>query len=289
MKLTIFTPTYNRAELIPRVYESISRQITNDVEWLIVDDGSTDDTDKIVGELIQKATFPIVYIKKENGGKHTAHNFALQHARGEWFMCLDSDDMLSDGAIENVFSAFSECLGKICAVAAYKRDIEGNFLCTKFENTDAVCGIYSLLKKYRGEYVFLFQTEVIKKYPYPVINGERFSSECILYDRLELEEYTVKPLDKVVQECEYQSEGLSLGYKRLLKNNPCGVQMFYSQRILLAETFKERFICCIKYCAFRILGKFKAPKHIGAGSLLILPAYPLGALATIYYLIRLGG
>ncbi len=289
MKLTIFTPTYNRAELLKRVYESISNQITDGVEWLIVNEGFKDSTELSARSLIDKASFPIRYIKKENGGKHTAHNTAVEEAHGEWFMCLDSDDLLSDGALQNILSILPTCTGNVCAVAAYKRDLDGNLLCDKFEDEQPINGIYTLLGKYHGEYVFLFRTDKIKKYPYPTIEGERFISECLLYDRLELEGYSVLPFDKVIQECEYQAEGLSLAYKKLLKNNPCGVQMFYNQRIDLAETFKKRFICCIKYCAFRILGKFKAPKYKGKYSAFIFLSYPFGMLATVYYLIRLGG
>ena len=288
MKLTIFTPTYNRAELLKRVYKSIAKEQTDDIEWLIVDDGSTDETELCVRSLANEASFPVRYIKKENGGKHTAHNTAVKEAYGEWFMCLDSDDLLSDGAIENILSFLPRCTGDICAVAAYKRDLTGNPLGNRFEDGEPVRGIYTLLERYHGEYVFLFRTDTIRKYPYPVIQGERFISECLLYDRLELEGCSVLPFNEVVQECEYQAEGLSLGYKRLLKNNPCGVQMLYGQRIDLSETFKNRFVCCIKYCAFRILGKFKAPKYKGKYSSLIVLSYPFGILAAVYYLIRLG-
>ncbi len=288
MKLTVFTPAYNRAKLLERVYESIAKQITGDIEWLIVDDGSVDETEAVIKQFTDTASFPVRYIKKENGGKHTAHNVAAEEAHGEWFMCLDSDDLLSDGALENILSILTKCTGDVCAIAAYKRDLEGNLLCDTFENEKILKGIYTLLKEYHGEYVFIFRTDVLKKYPYPVIKGEKFISECLLYDRLEIEGYRVITLDKIIQECEYQAEGLSLAYKKLLKNNPCGVQMFYNQRIDLAKTFKERFICCIKYCAFRILGKFKAPKYKGKYSVLTLLSYPVGILAAVYYLIRLG-
>lgn len=283
MKLTVFTPAYNRAKLLERVYESISRQITDEIEWLIVDDGSSDNTEALVDSLRSKAQFPIVYIKKENGGKHTAHNLALQHARGEWFMCLDSDDMLANGAFEKIFFILPRCTDEICTVAAYKSDTKGQLLSDEFSQNEIPQGIYTLLEKYHGEYVFIFRTDVIRKYPYPVFDGERFSGECILYDKLEIDGYKALPCAEVFQMCEYQTEGLSLGYKKLLKNNPCGFQIYYLQRISLARSFKQRFIYCIKYSAFRILGKFKAPKYEGKYSYLTFLSYPLGALASIYY------
>ncbi len=286
MKLTVFTPAYNRAELLGRVYDSIRAQKAEDFEWLIVDDGSVDNTEEVVNELVKKAPFPVVYVKKENGGKHTAHNTALENARGEWFMCLDSDDMLAEKAIENIFSVLSQCKNEVCAVAAYKSDEKGKLLSDEFLNGEAPDGIYSLLEKYHGEYVFIFRTDVIKKYPYPVFDGERFSGECILYDKLEIDGYKALPYGKVLQLCEYQSEGLSYGYRKLLKNNPCGFQMYYLQRIMLAKTFKQRSVCCIKYCAFRISGKFKAPKYKGKHSFLVFLSYPFGVLAALYYSLR---
>lgn len=283
MKLTIFTPTYNRCKLLKRVYESIKKQHTDDIEWLVVDDGSTDDTESYIKELIKEAAFPVTYIKKENGGKHSAHNTAVERARGEWFMCLDSDDTLTEGAVLNILSILPKCTDSISAVAAYKTDVSGKLLCEKFDSDEVVRGIYSLLKKHHGEYVFILRTEIIKRYPFPVFAGERFSSECILYDRLEIDGYAVLPLGEVIQECEYQTEGLTSSYKKLISRNPCGFQMYHAQRIFLAENLRKRFICCIKYCAFRTLGKFKAPKYKGKYAPFIFLAYPLGFLAAIYY------
>lgn len=286
MKLTIFTPTYNRAKFLERVYNSIATQQENGIEWLIVDDGSADNTEAVVNELIEKAAFPIVYVKKENGGKHTAHNVALENASGEWFMCLDSDDMLESGALKDIFSILPKCTGEICAVAAYKKELARNLLSDEFSQDEFPQGIYSLLEKYHGEYVFIFRTDTVKKYPYPVFPGERFSSECILYDKLEIDGYKALPYGRVLQVCEYQTDGLSLGFRKLLKNNPCGFQTYYLQRIALAKTLKQRFMHCVKYCAFRILCKFKAPKYKGKYLFLVFLSYPFGMLAALYYSVR---
>ena len=286
MKLTVFTPAYNRAELLARVYQSIESQTAKDFEWLIVDDGSVDNTEEVVNALIEKAEFPIVYVKKENGGKHTAHNVALEKASGDWFMCLDSDDMLEKKAIENIFSVLSECKDEVCTVASYKADNKGKLLSDEFLPDDTPQGIYTLLEKYHGEYVFVFRTDIIKKYPFPVFDGEKFSGECILYDRLEIDGYKALPYGRVLQVCEYQADGLSLGFRKLLKNNPCGFQTYYLQRIALAKTLKQRFMHCVKYCAFRILCKFKAPKYRGKHSFLVFLAYPFGMLAALYYSVR---
>ena len=100
MKYTIFTPLYNRANLISRVYESLKRQKIKDFEWIVVDDGSTDGADIIISEWPKsEKDFSIRYFYKENGGKHTAINMALSHARGDFFLICDSDDYFMDNAL----------------------------------------------------------------------------------------------------------------------------------------------------------------------------------------------
>ena len=99
--LSIVTPTYNRAELLKNCFASLLAQTDKNFEWIIVDDGSTDDTQTIVSGFTP-ADFPIVYIKKENGGKHTALNASHPHIRGKYVLILDSDDTLTDTAVERV-------------------------------------------------------------------------------------------------------------------------------------------------------------------------------------------
>lgn len=102
-KITLFTPTYNRGYIISRLYESIKRQTFRDFEWIIFDDGSTDDTENLVNIWkSENKDFPIIYIKGKNGGKCRATNRALEVARGEIFFTIDSDDYLTDDACEKI-------------------------------------------------------------------------------------------------------------------------------------------------------------------------------------------
>ncbi len=102
MMLTIFTPTYNRAKLLNDIFNSLEKQSCFDFEWLIIDDGSSDNTESVVMNFFHSSSFPIRYIKKKNGGKHTAYNLALENARGKLFFCLDSDDYLPSNAVEKI-------------------------------------------------------------------------------------------------------------------------------------------------------------------------------------------
>jgi len=101
--ITVFTPTYNRAHTLKRLYDSLVSQDTSSIEWLVVDDGSYDGTAKLIKDLEQEKELDIHYVYKENGGKHTALNLGIQLARYQYFLCVDSDDCLEEGALERSF------------------------------------------------------------------------------------------------------------------------------------------------------------------------------------------
>lgn len=102
MFLTIFTPTYNRKQLLQRLYSSLCAQDCNDFEWLVVDDGSTDGTDSVISNFITEGKISISFLRKENGGKHTAHNVALKYAQGDYFFTVDSDDWLLKNSVSKI-------------------------------------------------------------------------------------------------------------------------------------------------------------------------------------------
>ena len=106
--LTIFTPAYNRAYTLHKCYESLKRQTNKNFKWMIIDDGSTDNTVDLVAKWKEKSDFEIIYIYKQNGGMHTAHNTAYQNIDTELNVCIDSDDYLTDDAIDKILSFWEE-------------------------------------------------------------------------------------------------------------------------------------------------------------------------------------
>ena len=132
MRITVFTPAYNRRHTLPRLYESLCRQEFCDFEWLIVDDGSTDGTEEIISEFENRAAFPIRYHKKENGGKHTAYNYAVDRAAGAYFFCVDSDDYLAPDALCALAGAVTGIIHVKCRV----RDLLSGII--------VMTGLYSL-------------------------------------------------------------------------------------------------------------------------------------------------
>ena len=123
--LTVFTPAYNRAHTLPRTYESLLRQDCKDFLWLIVDDGSTDNTAELVRDWQSRDSgFEIQYIYKENGGMHTAHNTAYENIDTELNTCIDSDDYMTDDAVEKIVNCWRKHGRIMCCYVRQKACLE---------------------------------------------------------------------------------------------------------------------------------------------------------------------
>lgn len=285
MKITVFTPTYNRCHLLPRLYGSLRTQTCCDFEWIVVDDGSTDDTKKYIHEISRESQFPLKYIYQKNSGKYRAHNAAVQIADGELFICVDSDDMLSKNAIETILLYEKQLKEEDCGFVAMKINEQGRPLCTDISNKLPHVGLYALNVTYgiQGEFSLVFRTELLRKNLYPVIENEKFLGECVLYDRFELKGYTFCPLPAVLTICEYQEDGLtSQIYSSLLKN-PTGYQIFHMQRIDLVKTWKERVRHSIQYEAFRCISHNMGYRYHGKYKWLVMLAHIPGVMGAQYY------
>lgn len=231
MIITVFTPTYNRAYIIENLYRSLQQQTCTDFEWLVVDDGSSDNTRELF-EAWQKEDnpFPIRYHYKENGGKCRAINYALDHAEGDLFFTVDSDDYLTDDAIEKILLWEASIAGKsnFCGVA-------GNLGTAPNVTTntplDAPYWDGDLLARYPeasrektidGERAIAFYTDIHRKYRYPEIDGEKFITEAVVWNRMAHDGLQVRFYDDVIWIYEYMPDGLTKAGFRLFTNNPKG-------------------------------------------------------------------
>lgn len=274
--LTLFTPAYNRAKTLPRLYESLLRQTCFDFEWLIIDDGSNDDTAELVRSFTGEGKFPVRYICKENGGKHTAHNLALEEARGEWFLCVDSDDTLTSTAVEDILNAAKGLPGN-AGIASYKTDMGGTMLGKPFPG-----GLrYAKMHELNGEFAYAFPTAFARRFPFPVFSGERFMSESVVYDRMD-REGRMYLLDKVTMPCEYQPEGYSRSINALMKRNPRGFCLYFMQRVDLTKG-TGRLVTAGKYWCFRLMGWGGTPAYSGRHKLTVILSWPLGLCFRVYY------
>ena len=235
MTLTIFTPVFNRAEMIKLLYHSLRRQTCQDFEWVVVDDGSTDNIDAVMEQFLQDAErrFPIVYQKQDNGGKHTAINTGVQIATGKYFLIVDSDDYLVEHAVEAVLAAFLDCPKGYAGVGFQRIRPDGSLIGTTFdgETCDALASERS---KYRinGDKAEVFFTEVMRKYPFPVFAGERFLSEASVWFHMAHDGLKIRWINKPAIVCEYLPGGLTDNSVKLGIENFEG--MTYSTKIMLS-------------------------------------------------------
>lgn len=283
MMFTIFTPTYNRGQLLSRLYRSLQMQNSRDFEWLIVDDGSTDDTASIVQSFIDEQLIDIRYYKKENGGKHTAYNYALDKAHGAWFLCVDADDLLHKDALANLTKAI-QGMDADAGIVAYKGDMKGMRLSDAFPSNIDHCKISALPLRYRcfGEFSLVFPGELARKYKFPVFPGERFIGESVVYDRID-QVCDSRLLPVVLTVCEYQPDGYSSNFTKLMKLNPSGFCLYFLQRIDLQTKLLPRIVHAGKYWCFRWIGKRPELAYNGGHKFLVALAVVPGLLFRIYY------
>ena len=296
--ITVFTPTFNRAYCLHKCYESMKRQSCKKFDWLIVDDGSTDETEKLVKSWIaENNEFNIIYVYKENGGMHTAYNTAYENVKTELAMNVDSDDYLTDTAIEDVLEFWKknrdENIGGIYALDQYDT---GHVIGKPFpDDLKQFKGWgYKIVyyesegkkKKYvnQGDKKFIAVMDKIKKYPpIPVFEGEKYHS---LYYKQHLIErdYTILIFNKPVCVVEYMEDGSTNNMYSQYMRNPKG---FRDERRFVmknAPSFKLRMRDSIHYVAESFIDKDVHYIKNSTNKALTILATPVGTL--LYFWIR---
>ncbi len=214
--LTIFTPTYNRANLLPNLYDSLIKQTCYEFEWLIVDDGSADNTEFIIKEIKKdKSPFKIRYLKKEHGGKHRAINYALDYAEGDYFFIVDSDDTLINDAVQHVIEWTDEIkdIPKIAGVSGLK--VLPNGVPTsgspKFDGALYIDASNFEREQYNlgGDQAEIFKTSILKENRFPDFEGEVFLEEAVVWNRLAELGYLVRWYQHPIYKCDYLQNGLT--------------------------------------------------------------------------------
>lgn len=228
--ITLFTPTYNRAHLLPRLYDSLRAQSCFDFEWLIVDDGSADDTASVVKVWQEEcADFPVRYYSQINQGKHIAINKGMEEAAGEWFLVVDSDDYLKPEAVATIVERTRQIENR--------PDYCGVTLLRVYDNGDIVGGnsaadrdfdsdyfSYRHVHDIAGDRAEVFRTSALRQYPFPKFEGEKFMTESVLCFRM-ARDYKSLFTHDALYVCEYQDDGLSSSTQKLYNNNPLGCML----------------------------------------------------------------
>ena len=239
MKLTIFTPVYNRADLIDRLYESLRRQTNHNFIWLIVDDGSTDNLQQKIERLNKELDFEIRYYYQKNQGKHAAHNMGVEKCDTELFFCVDSDDYLKEGAVEKILTVHEMNLSrKVLGYFFRKVDTEGNVSGGRFSIRNNVVGLREIYYRYGfvGELAIVLKTDLIKGFSFPTYANEKFVSEKVLYNQLS----SIAPMvyvDEAIYVFEYQESGYTMNSNKLLAKNPKGAAMGFLSDAVYGTNF----------------------------------------------------
>lgn len=267
--ISILTPTYNRGKLLLPLYDSLKSLTFKDFEWLIVDDGSEDDTEQYalswIAHNIQNAEFPIRYIKKSNGGKHTAINRGVREANGELILILDSDDTLPSDSLATIAQYYEQCKGyKDCAgVCGLMAHHDGQLIGTGFPKDpmyeSALLFRYAEKGNVTGDLLEVYKTSVMREFPFPEIDNEKFCPESLVWNRI-ANTYKLFCFNKVIYYRDYLEGGLTSKIVRIRMNSPVASTITYAEMLDYDISLKWRIRSAINYWRFRYCIKNKALK-----------------------------
>lgn len=282
-ELTVFTPTYNRANTLPKLYNSLINQTQKEFVWLIVDDGSIDNTKEIVEKWQKENKIEINYIYQNNGGKMRAHNTGVKNCKTDLFVCVDSDDYLVDNAVELILKESNAIMNNetLSGIVAYKGFTDNKVIGNQFPKVQDVSSLGDLYRKgFKGDTTLVFKTNILKAYLFPEFESEKFVTEDYVYCQID-EKYKMKSLREILTVCEYLNDGYTKNALKLILNNPKGMLSYYNLKIKLSKSLKERVGYVVRYMGFGKLSKRKGLFKNCNSKFLYVVCYPL---SFAYYL-----
>jgi len=286
--LTVFTPAYNRAYTLPLGYEALCRQTCNDFEWLIIDDGSTDNTRELVQQWIEEGKVKIRYIYQENQGMHGAHNTAYRNIDTELNTCVDSDDYMPDDAVEKIISFWRKYGSEeVAGLMGLDSDFQGRVIGTRFPEgllRSTLSAFYA--RGGKGDKKLVYRTDVIKSYPeYPIFEGEKYVSLGYKYELID-QDFELLTFNEVITCVEYREDGSSLNMFRQYVRNPKGFAFIRKSSMCLAPTWKRRFWEAAHYVSSSIILRNANYIKESPRKVLTLFATPLGFLIYCYIMYK---
>jgi glycosyltransferase involved in cell wall biosynthesis len=233
--ITVFTPTYNRGYIIENLYLSLKRQTNRNFEWLVIDDGSTDNTKDLFDQYIaEENDFKIIYKRIPNGGKHRAINLGVKMAQGELFFIVDSDDYLTNTALEKII-AIESCIEAsqketFCGICGQRGYSENKMIGTSFSG-DCLDATALQQAKYgiTGDKAEVYYTAVLKKYPFPEFKNEKFLTECVVWDKMAFDGYKLRFFNDIIYICNYLPDGLTANANKAFIDSPKGWGLYLYQ------------------------------------------------------------
>lgn len=283
IKLTIFTPTYNRLHTLEKTYESLKQQSCKDFIWLIIDDGSTDKTKNAVEKWKKENHIEIMYVYKENGGKHTAYNMAVDLVDTELIMIsLDSDDYLNKDAVKIIlYNWKKQKNNKIVGLATFCANNKGNLIIYSEKKKLTYCTLSEAFNDnlINCSAVFVFKSEYVKKFKYPVYKGEFFFTEAYVYMQME------EPLYWVYEGIcirEFRDDGLTKNRFQLYINSPKSWMTYNKLRMEKNKSIILKIKYTIFYIAFSLMCGNKKIIENSKYKLLTILCFPVGRILRRY-------
>ena len=284
--LTVFTPTYNRAYCLPRCYESLCRQTSKDFRWLVIDDGSSDNTHELLKVWIKEGIIPIDYVYQENQGMHGAHNTAYKNISTKYNVCIDSDDYMPDNSVEIILKNTRDLSETHAGLVGLDADTSGNIIGNKIPAHWTECSYARLYHNVKGDKKLVYKTKIVKEYPeYPLFKGERFVPLGYLYYLID-QSYKLKPINEVLASVDYQEDGSTRNIYRQYMLNPRGFAFTRISAINLPLGLKVRLKNAIHLVSCAILTKDLKLLKESKKPMLMLLAFPFGLLLNVYIRIR---
>jgi glycosyltransferase involved in cell wall biosynthesis len=284
-KLTVFTATYNRAYCLPQLYESLKRQTSKDFLWLIIDDGSEDDTKNLVNSWMTEKELSIDYIYQENKGMLGAHNKAYENILTPLSVCIDSDDFMPDDAVEKIINLWdrhgTSGYAGMVGLDVFKN---GEVIGSKFPNNLEEATFQELIDihKIQGDKKYVYRMDVIRNYlPYPSFEGEKFPAQDYVYRQID-KDYKLLVFNEVFCVVEYLPDGNSNNKITSYLRNPKSFAYYRLDRMKKAHSFSLRFKQAVHFVSSSIIAKnqnfIKSTEH----KMTTLMALPFGYLLSLY-------
>lgn len=249
--IAILTPAYNRCNLLGRLYASLKSQTDKDFVWVVIDDGSTDRTEAYFASIEKNDDFQIIYHKKENGGKHKALNYGYQFIEAPLTFIVDSDDYLTDNAIETIKKVYDKYKEEkdLCGFSFLRGKPNGGLLSDSGVPENAMKESYvecRINRNIGGDMAEVWYTECLKKYPFPEFDGEKFLGEDVVWIRLS-DNYKLRYFNDVIYISDYLAEGLTNNRRKHNIASPKGCVVRAESFLNSKASFKAKVKAMLQY------------------------------------------
>jgi glycosyltransferase involved in cell wall biosynthesis len=282
--ITVFTPTYNRAYCLFQLYESLTNQSNQNFIWMIIDDGSTDNTKELVHSWTEENKIEVQYFYKDNGGMHSAHNEAYKNITTAFNVCIDSDDKMPTNAIDLILSKIKVLQPHHAGIIGLDANLNGKIIGSKIPSDISETTVAELYQKYKvtGDKKLVIKTEIVKQFPkYPVYKGEKLVPLGTLYLQID-QKYKWLCSNEVYCIVEYLPDGSSGTILKQYKKSPRGFAYNRIIKMQYATSFVEKFKNAIHFVSSALFAKDIKMLFSNPFLLYKLFAIPFGVVLNMY-------